>query len=165
MIRYTLQCRKGHRFEGWFAGSEAFDRQAARKQLVCPSCGSKSVTKALMTPGVVTSESTAARRKRKAAVEQRAATPEPAAVAAAPPDPAQAAAHQELRALMRKLREEVVSKSEYVGARFPEEARKMHHEEAEARGIYGEASPEEARALLEEGIEFLPLPVLPEDHN
>lgn len=169
MIRYTLQCKKKHQFEGWFANSDAFDTQAARKLLVCPTCGSKSVTKALMAPRVVTSESkSAARRTRRAPTpETGAPAEEPAAMpaASAPIDPAQAAAQQELRALMRKLRDEVVAKSEYVGERFPEEARKMHHDEAPVRGIHGEASPEEARALLEEGIEFLPLPTLPEDHN
>jgi hypothetical protein len=66
---------------------------------------------------------------------------------------------------MRKLRTEIESKSEYVGPRFPEEARKIHYEEAPARGIYGEATREEAQALSEEGIEFFPLPSLPEDHN
>jgi hypothetical protein len=75
------------------------------------------------------------------------------------------AAHRELAAAMRKLRAEVEAKSEYVGPRFPEEARKIHYEEAPARGIYGEASAEEAKALKEEGIEFFPLPNLPEDHN
>lgn len=175
MIRYSLQCRKGHQFEGWFANSDAFDRQAAKKQLVCPACGSKSVAKALMAPGVVKSEGkSASKRARKARPDRAPSSPEASApalpegtvpAAAAPVDPAQAAAHRELRALMRKLRTEVVSNSEYVGSRFPEEARKMHHEETPARGIYGEASAEEARALVEEGIEFLPLPTLPEDHN
>lgn len=175
MIRYSLQCKKGHQFEGWFANSDAFDNQAAKKQLVCPTCGSKSVAKALMAPGVVKSEGkSASKRARKIRPDRTPASPEapvPAPpdgsvpAAAAPVDPAQAAAHRELRALMRKLRTEVVSKSEYVGSRFPEEARKMHHEESPARGIYGEASAEEARALVEEGIDFLPLPTLPEDHN
>lgn len=173
MIRYSLQCKKGHQFEGWFANSDAFDSQAAKKQLVCPSCGSKSVAKALMAPGVVKSEGkSASKRARKAAPRSTADSPEAptstvpeASVPAAAPDPAQAAAHRELRALMRKLRTEVLSKSEYVGPRFPEEARKMHHDETPARGIYGEATADEARALVEEGIDFLPLPTLPEDHN
>jgi hypothetical protein len=75
------------------------------------------------------------------------------------------AAHGELAKAMRKLRTEIESKSEYVGPRFPEEARKIHYEEAPSRGIYGEATSEEAQALSEEGIEFFPLPSLPEDHN
>src|SRR5262249_60822181 len=75
------------------------------------------------------------------------------------------AAHGALAAAMRKLRTEIESKSEYVGPRFPEEARKIHYEETPARGIYGEATREQAQALSEEGIEFFPLPHLPEDHN
>ena len=176
MIRYSLQCKKGHQFEGWFANSNAFDKQAAKKQLVCPACGSKSVTKALMAPGVVKSEAkSASKRNRKAAAEKAAAPAEAAGppppadtsvpAVSVPSDVADTAVHRELRALMRKLRSEVLSKSEYVGPRFSEEARKMHHEETPARGIYGEATADEARALLEEGIDFLPLPTLPEDHN
>lgn len=177
MIRYSLKCRKGHAFDGWFASSDAFDAQAARKQLICPSCGSKSVTKALMAPRVVRSAEKSASKRRRSAAAEREAAPTPAETPAgpasdaavpavsAPPDAAQAAMHREMRTLMRKLRTEVLAKSEYVGPRFPEEARKMHHEETPARGIYGEATPDEARALQEEGIDFLPLPVLPEDHN
>ena len=75
------------------------------------------------------------------------------------------AAHRELAAAMRKLRAEIESKSEYVGPRFSEEARKIHYEEAPARGIHGEATADEAKALKEEGIEFYPLPILPEDQN
>ena len=75
------------------------------------------------------------------------------------------AAHGDLAAAMRKLRAEIEAKSEYVGPRFSEEARKIHYEEVPARGIHGEATSEEARALIEEGIEFFPLPVLPEDQN
>jgi hypothetical protein len=95
-------------------------------------------------------------------------SPEPAAAQPAPPaqpDTHRLAAHGELAKVMRKLRTEIESKSEYVGPRFPEEARKIHYEEVPARGIYGEATSEEAQALSEEGIEFFPLPPLPEDHN
>jgi len=75
------------------------------------------------------------------------------------------AAHSELVTALRKLRAEIEAKSEYVGPRFSEEARKIHYEEVPARGIHGEATAEEAKALREEGIEFYPLPILPEDQN
>jgi hypothetical protein len=77
----------------------------------------------------------------------------------------QAASYKELRALMRRVREEVEQKAEYVGPRFAEEARKIHFEEAEARGIYGEATLEDAKELQDEGVEFFPLPAVPEDQN
>lgn len=160
MIRYRLNCRKGHQFEGWFASSAAFDRQAKQGRLTCPTCGTTKVSKALMAPNIA-----------KSAKSKRAKAPRPAAEEAAPapaaptPDVHRVAAHGELAAAMRKLRAEIQAKSEYVGSRFPEEARKIHYEEAPVRGIHGEATAEEAEALSEEGIEFFPLPVLPEDHN
>jgi hypothetical protein len=90
---------------------------------------------------------------------------ETVAEAPAKPEMQRVAAHRELAAAMRKLRAEVEAKSEYVGPRFSEEARKIHYEEVPARGIHGEATAEEAKALKEEGIEFFPLPILPEDRN
>ncbi len=176
MIRYRLQCKKGHGFESWFASSEAFDKLAAKKQVVCPECGSKSVEKALMAPGIVKSAAKSPSKRAVNAAARRAATaaaaaaaapasPSPAAPPSEPVTPAVAAAQQELMTAIRKLRDEVQAKAEYVGRRFPEEALKIHHDEAPARGIYGEATLEEARELLEEGVEFLPLPTLPEDHN
>jgi hypothetical protein len=93
----------------------------------------------------------------KEAPRSREATPKP--------ETHRLAAHGELMAAMRKLRAEIEAKSEYVGPRFPDEARKIHYEEAPARGIHGEATAEEAKALSDEGIEFFPLPILPEDHN
>lgn len=161
MIRYRLKCEKRHEFEGWFASSAAFDRQAKRGQVTCPRCGNAKVQKALMTPSI----GKAGKRKR-----AEKAPEQPAEVAAAsgpppPPDMHRVAAHGELAAAMRKLRAEIEAKSEYVGPRFSEEARKIHYEEVPARGIHGEATSDEARALIEEGIEFFPLPVLPEDQN
>lgn len=168
MIRYRLQCKKKkHQFESWFASSDAFDKLAAKKQVACPECGSKAVEKTLMAPQVVKSEGkSASKRASKAAARKAQAAPE---TPAAQPDAQQVAvpseARQELMGAIRKLRDEVAAKSEYVGKRFSEEARKIHFEEAPARGIYGEATADEARALLEDGVEFLPLPSLPEDHN
>ena len=170
MIRYRLKCEKRHEFEAWFASSAAFDRQAKRGQVNCPRCGSAKVHKSLMAPNIIKGVKRArAEKVAEKAAEQTAAEPP----AAAPPQPAppppadthRLAAHGELAKAMRKLRAEIESKSEYVGPRFPEEARKIHYEEAPARGIYGEATREEAQALSEEGIEFFPLPSLPEDQN
>jgi hypothetical protein len=158
MILYKLRCKRGHEFEAWFAGSAAFDKQEKRGQLSCPNCGTSSVAKALMAPNVVK------RSKRKPAARKPEDNPAPAAEASKPVTQ-RVAAHHELAAAMRKLRSEIESKSEYVGPRFSEEARKIHYEEAPARGIHGEATSDEAKALKEEGIEFYPLPILPEDQN
>jgi hypothetical protein len=157
MIRYRLKCEKRHEFEAWFASGAAFERQTKRGLVTCPRCGNDKVQKTLMTPGIAKSKDSRRKRAEKA--------PE-----AAPPAPPQSethrvAAHGDLAAAMRKLRTEIEAKSEYVGPRFPEEARKIHYEEVPARGIHGEATSDEARSLIEEGIEFFPLPVLPEDQN
>lgn len=150
MIRYQLICDKGHAFDGWFSVSAAFDKQRASGQLQCPACGTSQVDKALMTPAVPGKD------KGKAKPE---GDDKPQAVFQADPKEA------ELRTALRKLREHVTSNADYVGDRFAEEARKIHYKEAESRGIYGEASADEAKSLSEEGIEFHPLPVLPEDRN
>ena len=157
MILYKLKCKRGHEFEAWFAGSAAFDKQEKRGLLSCPNCGTSNVSKALMAPSVVK------RSKRKAAARKPAETP--VSAEAPKPETQRVAAHHELADAMRKLRAEIESKSEYVGPRFSEEARKIHYEESPARGIHGEATADEAKALKEEGIEFYPLPILPEDQN
>jgi len=154
MIRYRLQCHEGHEFEAWFRNAAAFDRQAKRDLVQCPECSSTNVTKTIMAPNVVTSPKP----------ERRAPSSVPAPASAAPQTVANAGP-RELLQMMRKLREEVIAKSEYVGPRFAEEARKIHNEEAEARGIYGEASQNEIKELVEDGVDVYPLPVLPEDHN
>jgi hypothetical protein len=165
MILYNLVCAKGHEFESWFAGSAAYDRQAKRGLVECPVCGSAKVEKALMTPRLART-----RKSTPAALE----TPEPAAasepvVPAAPEAPAPVAVispqERELRTKLKELREHLVKNAENVGQRFPEEARKMHYGEKEHRSIYGTASPDDAKALHEEGIEFAPLPVLPDERN
>lgn len=160
MIRYRLQCEKGHSFEGWFQGSEAFDRQVKRKQVTCVRCGSHKVSKALMAPNVVTSERKA---KRKQPVE--AALPAPATSSDAAPAAAIGPEQRELIRRMRKLRDEMLAKSEYVGPKFAEEARRIHAKESEARGIHGEANLEDVRSLVEDGIDVFPVPVLPDDLN
>ena len=160
MIRYRLQCAAKHEFEGWFRNADAFDRQAKRSLVVCPNCGSTDVTKALMAPSVVKSLKTS-RAARDTAGPSAPPTP------AVPISPQRVAnsGQRELLQMMRQLREEVIAKSEYVGPRFAEEARKIHNEEVEQRGIYGEASPAEVKELADDGVEVYPLPVLPEDHN
>jgi hypothetical protein len=164
MIRYRLRCEKRHEFEAWFSSGTAFDRQAKRGQISCPRCGTSKVQKTLMTPSII--KGTKRKRAEKAPekeASERSASAQPASAAQA--ETHRLAAHGALSTAMRKLRAEIEAKSEYVGPRFPEEARKIHYEEAPARGIYGEATREEAQALSEEGIEFFPLPSLPEDHN
>lgn len=148
MIRYDLRCDRGHDFDGWFRDSAAYESQAGRGLVVCAVCGSAKVEKQLMAPGIPVKSN----RKADTAVQK---------MVAGPVDPKA----QMLMQMMRELRHAVETNSEYVGDRFAEEARKIHYAEAEKRGIYGEATSEEAEALLEEGIDVHPLPVLPEDGN
>jgi hypothetical protein len=160
MIKYTLICDKKHEFESWFADSAAFDKQAKRKLVACPVCDSVKVEKAIMAPRV-------AAKKGRVPIEM----PAPAADAPATAAPASAPVamispiEQEFRAKLKELREQLVKNSDNVGEKFPEEARKMHYGETEHRSIYGVASPDEAKDLLEEGIECHPLPVLPDERN
>jgi hypothetical protein len=161
MIRYRLVCNKKHEFESWFSSSTAYDKLARKGQVECPDCGSKKVTKALMAPGVATRDRSADRR-------EVAIPAEAPAVPAPPPSPGlveRTRLQAQFLALMRQVRAEVEQKAEYVGPKFADEARKIHHNEAEARGIWGEATLDEARELAEEGIDCLPLPRLPEDSN
>ena len=160
MIRYRLKCKKGHEFEAWFANSAAFDTQEKRGLLSCAHCGTSKVSKALMAPRIAKGGKAKAAAKR-----ARESDRGDGRRGAAKPETQRVAAHRELAAAMRKLRAEVEAKSEYVGPRFSEEARKIHYEEVPARGIHGEATADEAKALKEEGIEFFPLPTLPEDRN
>ena len=139
MIRFSLHCDKDHEFEGWFSSSTDFDGQSERGLVECPVCGSRQIEKSLMAPAVAVSKEIPAR---------------PLAM-----DP-------EKRQMMRKLRDMVQAvkqNSEDVGDRFADEARKIHHGEAEARGIIGKASNDEAKSLIEDGIEIAPLPEFPDD--
>ena len=156
MIHYALICEKGHEFESWFADSAAFDKQVKRKLIACPHCGSGKVDKAIMAPRL------ASGKKRKAPAEAPVAAPaapEKAPVAMISPQ------EQEFRTKLKELREHLTKNADNVGQKFPEEARKMHYGEIEHRSIYGEASPEDAKELAEEGIEFHPLPILPDERN
>jgi hypothetical protein len=129
MIVYNLRCRNDHEFEGWFKDSAAFDAQAASGKLVCPSCNSRKIEKAIMAPAV------AGTRKIDAPEEMR-----------------------KMRQFMTGLRKYVQDNAEYVGPRFAEEARKIHYGETEERQIYGESTVKEAIDLVEEGIDVAPLP-------
>ncbi len=165
MIRYSLRCEHDHTFESWFQDSAAYGSQVRRKLVSCPVCGSAKVEKAIMAPRIVSKKT----RERQEPVPVPA--PKEAAPAEAPHTPAPAstplmmAQERELRAKLKELRDHIVKNADNVGEKFPNEARKMHYGEIEHRPIYGEASPEEARALIDEGVEVSPLPVLPEDRN
>ena len=131
-----LQCPDGHRFEGWFASADEFESQLSRKLVACPVCGATNVSRLPSAPRLNLSGAAQA--------------PAPAHQK---PDPAQLQAQ-----VMRAIRE-VLEKTENVGERFAEEARRIHYDEAPARNIRGVASVEDAKALVEEGIDIMPLPV------
>jgi hypothetical protein len=157
MIRYNLRCERGHAFESWFQSSAAYESQEKRKLVNCPSCGSAKVERAIMAPQIVSQ-----RNRDIAAPAPAAAATE---VAAPTSTPLMMAQERELRAKLKELRDHIVKNADNVGERFPNEARKMHYGDIEHRPIYGEASPDEARSLIEEGVEVSPLPVLPDDRN
>jgi hypothetical protein len=167
MIRYALACEAGHSFESWFQNSAAYDKQAKRSLVTCPVCGSAKIEKTIMAPNLAQNLASSA-----ADADSVAARPPPPPIPA-PPRAAPAKApvammsppEHELRQKLKELRDHITKNASYVGSRFPEEARKIHYGETEHRSIYGEASPEEAKDLHEEGIEFHPLPILPDDKN
>ena len=159
MIHYSLVCDKKHGFESWFQNSAAYDKQAKRGLVSCPLCGSAKVEKAIMAPQIG--------RKRKDPAPQTAEpSAEPATdVATTPSTSLIMAQERELRAKLKELRDHVTKNADNVGEKFSDEARRMHYGDIEHRPIYGEATPDEARSLIDEGIEVSPLPVLPEDRN
>lgn len=165
MIRYALVCEASHGFDAWFRDSEAYDVQAAAGQIECPACGSVQVRKSVMAP----------------AIRRGAAPPaEPIAPVPVPPVPAVPGAlpaearpvamideerFSALRAAIRELHARIKAEADDVGPAFPEEARRIHHGEAPERAIFGTATGAEARALVEEGIDLMPIPTLPDDCN
>jgi hypothetical protein len=155
MIRYALRCEKEHEFEAWFRSSADYDRAVASGEAGCPICGPGPIEKMPMAPAVSRSVGRPAEKDNKPAEKS-----EKVSLVAAP-DPKQ----QALLEAMRELRRQVTEHADYVGDRFAEEARKIHYKETEVRGIYGEATTEEAKKLVEEGIEFQPLPTFPEERN
>jgi hypothetical protein len=140
VIQYSLQCSKGHHYEAWFKSAAAYDEQQVRGLVTCAQCGDPQVEKAPMAPSVARTDHDR--------VPLSAAHPEAAKV----------------RDMLRQYRHKVMSEAENVGPRFAEEARKIHFEEVEARGIYGEATRDEVAGLIEDGVEFLPLPDVGEDN-
>jgi hypothetical protein len=152
MIKYSLSCERAHSFESWFPNSDSYDVQARRGLIACPECGSARVSKAIMAPAIVGGEK---RRPR----------PETHHEAAAAPVALLDERQQRLREMVRQLRQEIIANSDDVGTKFPEEARAIHDGEAPARSIRGQATAEEARALIEEGVAVVPLPFLPEEFN
>lgn len=141
MISYALQCENGHRFDAWFKNAMAFDTQQASGIVSCAVCGSTSVSKAIMAPALARAGN------------------EKLPLSSGHPE------MEKMRDMLRAYREAVTSQADNVGDKFAEEARKIHFEETEARAIFGQATRDEAVALSEEGIEFWPLPDLPEEHN
>ncbi len=145
MIHYALKCGAGHGFDSWFQSAAAFDRLAAAGMLACAVCGNARVEKSLMAPMVRTAENSA----------------QPPAPAAAPPTQQLALPTTDLQKQIAELRRKVEENSTYVGGGFAAEARAIHDGSAPERSIWGEARPEEARALMEEGVPVAPLPFMP----
>jgi hypothetical protein len=159
MIRYNLRCERGHAFESWFQSSAAYETQEKRQLVNCPACGSAKVERAIMAPQIVS------RKSKDRAAPAPAAPTTSTEVTTPTSTPLMMAQERELRVKLRELRDHIVKNADNVGERFPNEARKMHYGDIEHRPIYGEASPDEARALIDEGVEVSPLPVLPDDRN
>lgn len=142
MIVYALRCADGHDFEGWFGNSGAYEEQRVQGKLVCPVCESRKIAKAPMAPALAGTSSASVAETASPGEEMR-----------------------KVRRFMTGLRKYVEQNADYVGPRFPEEARKIHYGETEHRHIYGEASLQEAKDLMEEGIDVAPLPPDPDDAN
>ena len=159
MILYALVCAKGHAFESWFPNSSAYDKQVKRGLVTCPACGNAKVEKAIMAPQL----SSRARHDAAETPPPADATPAPASVPA--PVAMMSPPEAEFRRKLKELRDHLTKNADYVGAKFPEEARKMHYGEIDHRSIYGEATPQETKELHEEGVEIHPLPILPEERN
>ncbi len=156
MIHYQLRCDAGHGFDSWFRDSTGFDRQVAAGLVECPDCGSVRVGRALMAPAIP--KKGRARAVPVAAGPAHAPAPDPAptdGTALTGPMPARVVA------LLQKMRAEVEARCDYVGDQFADEARRMERGESDRRGIYGEATPEEAEALRDEGIEIGQIPWVP----
>jgi hypothetical protein len=145
MIHYQLQCDQQHHFDGWFKDSASFDKQAKLALVECPECGGRNVTRALMAPAVSKRAEVPAPVPSKPVPEKAAVGPIPAA----------------MLAMLQKIRAEVEKNCDYVGEAFAGEVRKMHRGEVELRGVYGEASEEDAETLMDEGIEIARIPWVP----
>ena len=160
MIRYTLSCDQGHAFESWFRDSDAFETQKKKRLVTCPVCHSAKVDKTIMAPQV-------ARKDREAVASAPNVSDEVAMPASSPPTPAMLLGEKEreVRAMIAEMREKVLAVTDDVGDRFAREARAMAEGDTEERPIRGQATAQEWRDLLEDGIGVLPLPALPEDRH
>jgi hypothetical protein len=165
VIKYALACAAGHAFESWFANSAAYDKQVKRSLVTCPVCNSAKVEKAIMAPALGRSAKTKSIAAPEATEAARPAENLPATAPEKAPVAIVSEHERELRKKLKELRDHLVQNADYVGQKFPEEARRIHYGETEHRSIYGEASPEDAKSLHEEGIEFHPLPSLPDERN
>lgn len=152
MIKFALRCARGHEFESWFQSGEAFETQSKAGRVLCPLCQATDVTKAIMAPAI-TSKTLA--EPGKPPVPQDV----PSKVVLLDPY------DHESRAMLSALRNRIFAEAEDVGMRFAEEARKIYNGAVEERPIHGQVNFEEARALIEEGIDIFPIPPLPEEFN
>ncbi len=154
MIHYQLRCSADHTFDGWFRDSAAFDEQALRNLVSCPSCGDTVVNRALMAPKIAKSRT----------VVNAAGKPDPMPAVAPEktgPEKTGVVVPDHVRAMLQKLRAEVEQNCDYVGPSFADEARRIHRGESDKRGIYGESTPEQAEALADEGISIDRIPWVP----
>jgi hypothetical protein len=157
MIHYDLRCAKDHVFDAWFRDSAAYDELARQRKLSCPLCGSKKVAKAPMAPRISKSVGETAAPAAVAAAEASGVGPIPV-VSGSQGGARMMAMMQDQREMLEALKQHVEANCDYVGPDFAEEARKIHYGETAKRGIYGEATDEEASALADEGIEVQSLP-------
>lgn len=159
MIRYALQCPQDHGFEAWFRDSEAFDQQSEAGQISCPTCGQAEVRKAVMAPAVRRSPSKATTLEPTPVPVQAPSAPE------TPPAPIVDETFARVRDALREIHAKLKRDATDVGPAFPQQARAIHDGEAAPRAIYGTATQDEVKALVEDGIGILPIPVLPDDRN
>ncbi|MBU1174222.1 MAG: DUF1178 family protein [Alphaproteobacteria bacterium] len=161
MIHYSLVCENRHAFDAWFKNAAAFDQQVEMGIVTCPICSTHNVQKSIMAPAVARSGEDRSRPETPPPQLPRTGDKSGEKMTFSAGHPQQA----QLRDALRQLRDALTSEADYVGDRFATEARKIHFHEVEARGIYGEATRDEVNDLVEDGIEFMPLPQIPEDHN
>jgi len=147
MIKFTLKCDQDHSFESWFQSGDAFDALATAGHVTCVMCGSKDVKKSLMAPRV---------RPARNAVASVGTDGDATSMALTAPQ-------SQAEMALAEMRKKVEDNSDYVGSNFAKEARDMHLGDAPARSIYGTAGPEEAKALIEDGVPVVPLPFIPKE--
>jgi hypothetical protein len=144
MIKYALGCAEGHKFESWFPDSAAYEKQRKRGLVACPECGSVEVEKAIMAPAVVGGERVAVATQGEDLTDDK---------------------RRHAREMIARLRHEIEANTDDVGAKFPEVARAIHQGDEPERAIRGRASLAEAKALLDEGVGVMPVPVLADELN